>query len=159
MRRLVAVSKDHVFAADRHNVVQVLRRKNGGVLGSLPLAKFSVTPINQYNDRLYMASPEGLVLCLHEISSPAPYLHPQTSGIEDDELERKKLATKIGEKEGEKKPPAPKIVPKKKKKSEDEEGMDEEEPMKGGGKKQPEKGKGKEKGKDKGNAAGGIGIG
>jgi hypothetical protein len=160
MRRLVAVSKEHIFAADRHNVVQVLRRKNGGVLGSLPLKDFSVSPINQFNDRLYMASPEGLVLCLHEISSPEPYLHPQTSGIEDEAMEQKKLAQKIGEKEGEKKPPKPKITPKKKKKAEDEEGMDEEEPKKGPGKKGSEKGaseKGKEKGKG-GAAAGGAGI-
>jgi outer membrane protein assembly factor BamB len=147
MRRLVAVSKDHVFAADRQNVVQVLLRKTGGVLGSLPLSDYTVSPVNQYNDRLYMCSPDGVLLCLHETASPAPYLHPQTSGIEDEERERKELAEKVGEKETEKKV-RPKIVPKSKKKSDDDSDLDGDAPEKGdGGKKAPEKGKGADKGK------------
>ena len=120
MRRLVGVSKEHIFAADRMNVVQVLSRKTGGVLGSLALSDFTVTPINQFNDRLYMASQDGKVICLHELASPVPYLHPQTSGIEDEEALKKGLAEKIGEKSIEKKS-RPKVV--KKKKGEEDEDM------------------------------------
>jgi len=125
MRRLVGVSKEHIFAADRLNVVQVLSRKTGGVLGSLPLAQFTVTPVNQFNDRLYMSSEDGKVLCLHELASPAPFLHPQTSGIEDEEVSRKGLAEKVGEKTAEKKV-RPKVV--KKKKSDEGEEMDDQSP-------------------------------
>jgi len=122
MRRLVAVSKDHVFAADRNNVVQVLNRKTGGVLGSLAaLAGYTVSPLNQYNDRLYMASPDGQILCLNELSSPAPYLHPQTTGIQDEALLNRGLAEKVGEKGVEKKP---KPVVRKKKKEDDDSGDD-----------------------------------
>jgi hypothetical protein len=123
MRRLVGVSREHVFAADRNNVLQVLNRKTGGVLGSLAaLAGYTVSPHNQYNDRLYMASPDGQVVCLHEISSPTPYLHPQTTGIQDEAMLQRGLAEKVGDKGAEKKPKA--AVIKKKKKEDDDSGDD-----------------------------------
>jgi outer membrane protein assembly factor BamB len=155
IRRLVGVSKDHVFAADRHNVVQVLSRKTGGVLGSLPLSDYTVTPVNQFNDRLYMASQDGQVLCLHELASPAPYLHPQTSGIEDETVMQRDLAKKIGgEEKSPDKKPKPKVV---KKKTDDDSGDDAPEEKKPATKPAPkpkakkdsekggEKGKGKKK--------------
>jgi hypothetical protein len=146
MRRLVAVSKEHVFAADRHNVVQVLRRKTGGVLGSLPLSSFTVSPLNQFNDRLYLASPEGQVLCLHETSSPQPFLHPQTTGIEDEAVAKRGLAEKIGEKAAEVQE-RPKVIGSRKKKKEDD-GGEEEPPAKGKGKKADEGSKTKKKKSD-----------
>jgi len=155
MRRIVGVSKDHIFAADRLNVVQVLSRKTGGVLGSLALAEYTVTPVNQFNDRLYMASPEGQVLCLHELSSPAPYLHPQTSGVEDETVSQKGLAEKIGEKSVEKKA-RPKVV-KKKKEGDDDSGDDNPDEKKPAPKtpKGPKPKKDGDKGADKGKSKGG----
>jgi len=60
-----------------------------------------------------MASTDGQVLCLNELASPAPYLHPQTSGIEDEALAQKELAKSLAKTKSPDKKPKPKVVKRK----------------------------------------------
>jgi hypothetical protein len=141
--RVIAVSRDYVYGADRSNNVLVLSRKTGGLIGSLELPLFSVSPPNQFNDRLYLATADGLVVCLHEKGSPTPFLHPQVAvGLEEEVKPVKELAKKsmvaTPKSKDEAEPAKPKPKPK---------------PKKDGGGKKP----GKDKDKDKGNVKKGKG--
>jgi hypothetical protein len=92
----------------------IIDRDNGKIQAKLPSSGLTISANNQVNDRMYLASPEGLIVCLHETASKEPFLHPQTTTYEEAAPEQKTLAVKAGEKE---KPsddkPKPKVVPRK----------------------------------------------
>ncbi|QDU64406.1 outer membrane biogenesis protein BamB [Planctomycetes bacterium Pan216] len=75
MTRVLGASPDRVFAYDRAGDLAILSREDGRTIGTLPLADFTVPVDNQHNDRLYMATPDGVVICLRESARPEPHLH------------------------------------------------------------------------------------
>lgn len=64
-----------VFASDRIGNVVVLAREDGAVLGALPLRNFSQRLSNDRTDRLYLATQNGLVVCLRQRGAEFPTYH------------------------------------------------------------------------------------
>ncbi len=77
IRRFLCASKDRIYVADKIGRVIVLNAKAGTRLDTLQLSSLPVQMTNQQNDRLYVASPTGLVQSLHEIGLPQPVPHRQ----------------------------------------------------------------------------------
>ncbi len=65
----LAATKTRIFGSDANGNIVILNRENGQHLGSLPLRPFSVRMENERTDRLYLATPSGIVLCVKEQGS------------------------------------------------------------------------------------------
>jgi hypothetical protein len=74
----------------------VLSGTDGAELGTLPLEAFSQHVRNDQNDRIYLASPGGLLICLRELDLDFPASHY--------DLDNKPIVPLIGPDEV---PPAP----------------------------------------------------
>jgi outer membrane protein assembly factor BamB len=71
--RFIAVNRKFVYATDRDNRLLILDRNNGEQLAVYAGTIDFVVPLsNTRNDRLYLASNDGLVLCLHDRDYPTP---------------------------------------------------------------------------------------
>jgi len=79
----LAASPQVVYTSDRFGNVVMLSRKDGSVLGTLPMRKFSIRLANDRTDRLYLATEDGLVICLHEKEREFPiyHMHPERRPI------------------------------------------------------------------------------
>lgn len=75
--RIAAVSQEHVYGLDRDNNVVLASRSDGHEIGIFPGRAFSIFPTNQFNDRLYLATKTGLIVCMNEKQNDKPYLHRQ----------------------------------------------------------------------------------
>ena len=71
----VAASKDRAYVVDRQHRLLALDVNTGARLDVLPFPPPSVRMINDQTDRIYLASEDGLIQCLHEIEHAAPILH------------------------------------------------------------------------------------
>lgn len=112
--QFVAASKQRIYTVDGLSRVHVLDRAKG-----TPLDTFSVLGhlllTNTENDRLYLATPSGLVQCLHEIELAQPVEHgsarkPKQTGpaIIQQEASPQKKEEKAAPKPKPKPPPAEK---------------------------------------------------
>lgn len=64
---LIAVSPTRVYARSSSNQLLVLSRQAPVLkLGSIPLTDFTKTLVNSRNDRIYLSTAGGLILCLRE---------------------------------------------------------------------------------------------
>jgi outer membrane protein assembly factor BamB len=73
--RFLAATKTLVYATDRAGRLLVLDRARGTQLGSSDGGRNFVFPIaNEATDRLFLASHDGLLVCLHDRNSPTPVL-------------------------------------------------------------------------------------
>jgi len=70
--RFLAASRGRVYAVDATGQVQVLDARRGTPLATIPLESSPLKLTNVESDRLYVASPNGLVQCLHESELPQP---------------------------------------------------------------------------------------
>lgn len=71
--RFLASNKKFVYTTDRLGRLQVLDRETGSQLGRLEEARNFVIPIaNEFTDRIYMASNDGLVVSMHDRSYAKP---------------------------------------------------------------------------------------
>ena len=79
----LAATPRTIFSSDRFGNVALLSREDGSVQGTLPLQKFQVRLANDRTDRLYMATQDGLVICIHEKTREFPiyHLHPDRRPI------------------------------------------------------------------------------
>ncbi|HEV3204287.1 MAG TPA: PQQ-binding-like beta-propeller repeat protein [Gemmataceae bacterium] len=66
--RYVASNKAFVYALDPSGRVLVLDRGRGTLLSALDARDFVVPVANEFTDRVYLASNDGLVICLHDSS-------------------------------------------------------------------------------------------
>ncbi len=71
----LASTDDYVFASDALNNVLILAQSDGAVVGSLPLRSLSVRMANDRTDRVYLASEDGLVVCIREDGRDFPIYH------------------------------------------------------------------------------------
>ena len=62
----LAASKTRLFMVDPTGNVVILQRRDGRMLGSLPMRRFNVRFENDRTDRLFLATTTGLILCLRE---------------------------------------------------------------------------------------------
>ncbi len=83
IEKLVAVNPQHVYGVDRLNHLVKMNRDTGGVISGLQLGPLTVRMTNQRTDRIYLATEEGLVICLREIERDLPHYHqnPQEQPI------------------------------------------------------------------------------
>ena len=71
----LASNKKYVYANDRHGRLLVLDKESGAQLGALEEARNFVFPIiNEFTDRIYLCSNDGLVISLHERGYKKPLL-------------------------------------------------------------------------------------
>ena len=88
---LLAATKSRLFGSDVTGNIVLLQRSTGRPLGTLPLKPFSVRLQNDRTDRLFMATPSGLVVCLREQGSEFAHYHkyperaPIVPDVEPDE--------------------------------------------------------------------------
>jgi len=71
----LAASSQSVYASDDTGNLLILSRYDGSMTGALPLREMSVRVNNDRTDRVYMATPQGTVLCLRESGSDFPRYH------------------------------------------------------------------------------------
>jgi hypothetical protein len=78
IERFVAASPDRVYGMDRWSNLYILDRASGTLRGRISFHGSTMPLVNQETDRLYLASPLGLVQCLHEIGieEPIRYVAP-----------------------------------------------------------------------------------
>lgn len=88
---LLGATKSRLFCSDVTGNIVLLQRSTGRPLGSLPLRSFSVRLQNDRTDRLFLATPSGLVMCLREQGSEFAHFHkyperaPIVPDVEPDE--------------------------------------------------------------------------
>ena len=71
----MASNKKFVYATDRHGRLLVLDRETGNRLGALEEARDFVVPItNEFTDRIYLSSNDGLVISMHDRHNSKPLL-------------------------------------------------------------------------------------
>lgn len=84
--RFVAANPKFVYALDLSNRLMVLERNRGSQLAIYEGTRDFVVPIsNELTDRLFLASNDGLILCLHDRDYPLPLrmkaiFRPKSSG-------------------------------------------------------------------------------
>src|SRR5262249_40494216 len=74
VERIVSVNKSYVYAIDRQGRLLVIDAVRGSTLSSFDVSAFTVPITNEVNDRLYVASNSGLLLCLHDRTRVRPEL-------------------------------------------------------------------------------------
>jgi hypothetical protein len=73
--QFVAASATRVYAMDAVGRMLVLDGKSGAELGAFFAQESTLRLANGYNDRIYLATPTGLVQCLHERDQVQPHIH------------------------------------------------------------------------------------
>ncbi len=83
---VLGASRSRLFCSDVTGNIVLLQRSTGRPLGELPLRPFSVRLQNDRTDRLFLATPSGLVMCLREQGSEFAHYHkyPERSPIVPD---------------------------------------------------------------------------
>lgn len=79
IRHFLAASKTRVYGTDEADRLTVLDAATGARIDVLPISGYSLKLINTTNDRIYLASENGLVQCLHEaeLKEPLNYAPPK----------------------------------------------------------------------------------
>jgi outer membrane protein assembly factor BamB len=73
--RLLAVTPSFVYAADRLGNLLLLDAKSGGHLQTIEAWQFPVKYTNVQNDRLYLGTELGMLMCLRELPLKEPIVH------------------------------------------------------------------------------------
>jgi outer membrane protein assembly factor BamB len=128
--RFVSLNSKTVYATDRAGRLLLLDRIRGSQAGVLDVRDFVLPIINDFTDRVYLGSNDGLLVCLHDRDLPKPRLSKQ---IEVPKPDVKKRGDRVREKPAEK----PVEKPKPKPKDEDEAPAEEPKPKPKAGDKAP----------------------
>jgi hypothetical protein len=80
--RVVAASKQKIYAADRIGRLRVLDGKNGTLLDTVSTESLPVKLTNSETDRMFLATDTGLVQCLHEVGLSQPLVRRLPVGEE-----------------------------------------------------------------------------
>lgn len=71
----LAANDQYVFATDRLGNILMLSHEDGSIIGDAPLRGFTVKVENDRTDRLYLASPDGLIVCIRDKNQEFPLYH------------------------------------------------------------------------------------
>jgi outer membrane protein assembly factor BamB len=77
--RILAVNPKFVYATDGAGKMLVLDRKNGAQLSRYDVSDFVFPVVNNQSDRIYLASNDGLIVCLHDKDFAKPLLYHATT--------------------------------------------------------------------------------
>jgi outer membrane protein assembly factor BamB len=77
VEQFLAANKEMVYTLDARGHLLVLDRKRGTPLGSYDISDFKVPIVNDYTDRVFLASHDGLLICLHDRHYAAPSWNKQ----------------------------------------------------------------------------------
>lgn len=91
----LSVGPTRIFAVDRTGGLAMIDRKTGGRQAVMPLEGFTKRLVNPWNDRVYVATPDGLIHCFHEVGLDKPVVHLLPPKVE----EKKAAAVKVGDAE------------------------------------------------------------
>ena len=72
---LLAVSPTRLYGRDASGRTLVLRTDNGGLIDTLPAELSDLTVTNDRTDRIFLATRNGLIQCLHEVALTEPIIH------------------------------------------------------------------------------------
>ena len=75
VNRFLAASPARIYTRDKTENLVVLNRSSGGVVGAIRIPRFVHSVTNSLNDRIFMASDGGLLICLRELGREFPLLH------------------------------------------------------------------------------------
>ncbi len=75
--QVLAVNPKFVYATDRSGRLVVLDRVRGTILSTWDVRDFVFLIPNEWNDRLYLAAQNGLLICLHDREYGAPVFHKE----------------------------------------------------------------------------------
>jgi outer membrane protein assembly factor BamB len=83
IRDFIAATEHLLFVSDFVGNVVVVARKDGAILGSLPLRGFKLRYGNELTDRVYLVNRSGLTVCLRERGKEFPtyHLYPERQPI------------------------------------------------------------------------------
>jgi len=70
--RVFAANSKYVYAVNRTGALLVLDARRGTTLSTFDAVAFNVPTVNDRNDRLLLASPNGLLICLHDRNIVTP---------------------------------------------------------------------------------------
>ncbi len=94
----VALGKQRVYAADKVGRLRILDVRNGTTLDSLPASGLPIKIANADSDRIYLATPEGDIVCLREVeqTNPVAYNAARKAGQNDLSKAAPKLTSPLG---------------------------------------------------------------
>ncbi len=72
VKQFLSASDRTVFALNPLGKLLVVDRKRGTVRGSIDMAGYNYTPVNDITDRAYLASNDGKLICLYDPAQPRP---------------------------------------------------------------------------------------
>ena len=75
VRRFVSASDNRIYTASRIGRIDILDRKTGGRIGSLPSEGLNMKITNTQTDRIYVGNDMGAIQCLREDQNTWPILH------------------------------------------------------------------------------------
>lgn len=70
--RFVAASPNRLYGTDRLGNLVILDRDTGNLVGALDTNAFELAAVNTENDRVYLTSRSGLIVCLREYGLDEP---------------------------------------------------------------------------------------
>jgi hypothetical protein len=73
--QFIAASGQRVYVADQAGRIRVLDASSGATVDGLSAAASPIKFRNLWTDRIYLASPTGLIQCLHETAQSKPLRH------------------------------------------------------------------------------------
>ncbi|MEM7812166.1 MAG: PQQ-binding-like beta-propeller repeat protein [Planctomycetota bacterium] len=73
--QFLAASDDRVYARDTAGSLEVIDGTSGDLVGQLPLRGFSVGLQNEKTDRIYVATPDGVLMAMREIGREFATFH------------------------------------------------------------------------------------
>ena len=74
-QQFVAASANRVYVGDKYGRLLILDRSGGRTLGLWDTHNFDFRVLNESNDRLFLATRTGLVVCCHEKENKEPVVH------------------------------------------------------------------------------------
>ncbi len=73
----IAATHSLVYASDDSGNILILSRKDGALIGTMPMRDYQIRVANDRTDRIFLGNPKGLVLCIHEQHRSFPLYHKQ----------------------------------------------------------------------------------
>ncbi len=76
-QRCLAISADRVYAVDRLGRLLILNKATGGQVARAPTGRWMFSVENDQSDRIYLGTPQGVLICLREQAQPQPLRYNQ----------------------------------------------------------------------------------
>jgi len=98
--KFLGATRKSVFGLDSFNRLVVIDQESGRETSSIPVGDIALVLTNYESDRIYVASSQGLVQCVRDVSNPRPIFHSSdfdTSVMVDGKKKPKKAMDKDDE--------------------------------------------------------------